>query len=107
MIFVKENLPDPVTYFENEGLKLTGRGPWRNTSCVFHGGRDSMQIKIESGGFCCMNCGVKGGDVLAYTSKLITSTSLRPQRNWALGLMMASRMLHRNQDHCQRRTQFE
>ncbi len=25
-----------------------------------------MRIILKSGGFCCMNCGVKGGDVLSY-----------------------------------------
>jgi CHC2 zinc finger len=62
----KENLPDPVTYFENEGLKLAGKSKWRTTNCIFHGGSDSMRINTESGGWCCMNCGVKGGDVLSY-----------------------------------------
>ena len=66
MTFIRENLPDPVTYFENEGLKLTGKSKWRTTACNFHGGSDSMRINTESGGFCCMNCGFKGGDVLAY-----------------------------------------
>jgi hypothetical protein len=67
MSFNRENLPNPQDYYENTaGLKLTGRGPWRTTRCEFHGGSDSMRINIQSGGFMCMSCGEKGGDVLAY-----------------------------------------
>jgi len=64
--FVRDRLPDPLSYFEAQGLTLVGRGPWRSTRCDFHGGSDSMRVKVASGGFCCMNCGVHGGDVLAY-----------------------------------------
>ena len=64
--FVKDQLPDRVAYFEAEGLQLYGRGKWRTTSCSFHGGSDSMRINLASGGWCCMSCGAKGGDVLAY-----------------------------------------
>lgn len=64
--FIKENLPDPVNYFEAEGLKLTGKGKWRTTECRFHGGSDSMRVNTASGGWCCMVCSAKGGDVLAY-----------------------------------------
>ena len=64
--FIKDRLPDPETYFESEGLKLDGRGKWRTTSCTFHDGSDSMRINLASGGWCCMACNAKGGDVLAY-----------------------------------------
>lgn len=63
---VRENLPDPVSYFEAEGLKLDGRGKWRTTSCTLHGGSDSMRINTVTGGWVCMSCNVKGGDVLAH-----------------------------------------
>ena len=66
MTFDRNHLPDPAGYFEAEGLKLDGRGKWRTTECKFHGGSDSMRINLASGGYCCMNCGEKGGDVLAY-----------------------------------------
>lgn len=66
MGFERQRLPDPVGYFEGQDLKLCGRGKWRTTSCVFHGGSDSMRIDTTSGGWCCMNCGAKGGDVLQY-----------------------------------------
>lgn len=65
---VKRNLlPESPTYYEVRGLKLTGSrlAPWKTTSCVFHGGSDSMRIH-ESGAWRCMACGQKGGDVLAY-----------------------------------------
>ena len=67
MTFDRRNLPDPISYFESEGLKLTSRGKWRTTECNFHGGSDSMRINTDSGAFACMaGCGARGGDVLAY-----------------------------------------
>jgi len=66
MGFDRSRLPDPVGYYEGEGLKLSARGKWRTTSCAFHGGSDSMRINTASGAFVCMNCGARGGDVLAY-----------------------------------------
>lgn len=64
--FLRDNLPDPVSYFEAEGLKLTGKGKWRTTECRFHGGSDSMRINTQTGGWICMACNAKGGDVLAH-----------------------------------------
>ena len=65
--FLRDNLPDPVSYFESEGLKLDGRGKWRTTECRFHGGSDSMRINTQTGGWVCMaGCGARGGDVLAF-----------------------------------------
>ncbi len=67
MTFIRENLPDPVSYFEAEGLKLQGKGRWRTTECTFHGGSDSMRINTLSGAWVCMaGCGARGGDVLAH-----------------------------------------
>ena len=63
---IRENLPDPVAYFESEGLKLTGKGKWRTTECRFHGGSDSMRVNVRTGGWICMSCNAKGGDVLAH-----------------------------------------
>lgn len=69
MTFHRENLPDPVDYYENTaGLRLNGRGQWRTTSCEFHGGKDSMRINVATGFFKCMNC-QESGDVLAYHMK--------------------------------------
>lgn len=66
--FVKDNLPDPVSYFEAEGLKLTGprSSKWRTTECHFHGGSDSMRVNTQTGAWVCMACAVKGGDVLGH-----------------------------------------
>lgn len=69
MAFDRHLLPDPAAYFEGEGLALIGRGPWRTTRCDFHAGSDSMRVNIQSGGWVCMACGEKGGDVLAYAMK--------------------------------------
>ena len=64
--FNRENLPDPITYFEAEGLTLVGKGKWRTTECKFHGGSDSMRVNIATGAWVCMSCNAKGGDVLAH-----------------------------------------
>ena len=68
MSFIRSLLPDPITYFENKGLKLSGprSHEWETIACVFHGGSDSMRVKVTTGAWVCMNCGAKGGDVLAY-----------------------------------------
>lgn len=69
MSFERDRLPDPVSYFESEGLRLTGprSSKWRTTECRFHGGSDSMRVNTSSGAWVCMaGCGVRGGDVLAY-----------------------------------------
>lgn len=68
MTFDRKLLPDPVTYFEELGQKLTGpsRAKWKTTNCRFHGGSDSMRVNTVTGAWVCMSCGVKGGDVLAH-----------------------------------------
>ena len=66
MTFNREQLPDPLSYFEGEGLKLKGPSKWKTSECRFHGGSDSMRINTQYGGWVCMSCGVKGGDVLSY-----------------------------------------
>jgi hypothetical protein len=72
MSFDRNRLPDPRTYYESQGLKLGNGKKWVSTNCSFHGGSDSMRINLQSGGFVCMNCGAKGGDVLSY-ERAITS----------------------------------
>ncbi len=67
MPLIRERLPEPQAYYESQDLVLAGKGTWRTTRCVFHGGSDSMRVNLRSGGFCCMaGCGARGGDVLAY-----------------------------------------
>lgn len=70
MTFIRDRLPDPMTYFESEGLTFTSRGKWRTTRCEFHDGSDSMRINTETGAWVCMSCGAKGGDVLAYRMQI-------------------------------------
>lgn len=71
MNFDRTLLPDPTTYFENQGLTLKGprSAKWKTTTCNFHGGSDSMRVNVASGAWVCMSCGEKGGDVLAYEIK--------------------------------------
>ena len=71
MPFDRSLLPDTVTYFENQGLTLKGprSAKWKTTTCNFHGGSDSMRVKVSTGAWVCMSCGEKGGDVLAYEIK--------------------------------------
>lgn len=68
MSYVREQLPDPCSYYEGEGLRLTGprSSKWKTTECRFHGGGDSMRINMATGAWVCMNCGAKGGDLLGY-----------------------------------------
>lgn len=67
MGFKRDRLPDPISFYESEGLKLTARGKWRTAPCNFHGGSDSLRINTVSGAFVCMaGCGARGGDALAY-----------------------------------------
>jgi hypothetical protein len=69
MPFDRALLPEPATYFEGEGLTLTGprSAKWKTTACTFHGGSDSMRVNTTTGAWVCMaGCGARGGDVLAY-----------------------------------------
>ena len=68
MPFVRENLPEPLAYYEGQGLIFTGprSSKWRTTRCEFHGGSDSMRVHIERGAYVCMSCGVRGGDIVSY-----------------------------------------
>lgn len=67
--FLRDNLPEPASYFEGEGHPLVGpkSAKWKTTACHFHGGSDSMRVNVTSGAYVCMaGCGAKGGDVVAY-----------------------------------------
>lgn len=65
MPLARHLLPDPETFYVSEVQRLEGRGQWRTGDCPWHGGH-SLAVNVESGGFCCRNCGVKGGDPLAF-----------------------------------------
>lgn len=68
MTLDRTRLPDPIGYYESQGLSFRERkGKWRTTACNFHGSTDSLRINTDSGAFVCMSaCGARGGDVLAY-----------------------------------------
>ena len=50
MRFDRSLLPDPASYYEAQGLRLTGprSAKWRTTACSFHGGSDSMSINLRT-----------------------------------------------------------
>ena len=65
--FDRSRLPNPSQYFSTQDLKLKGKGAWRDAICPFHSDtKPSLRIRIETGAFCCMSCGARGGDVLAF-----------------------------------------
>lgn len=68
--FVRDRLPNAVSFFEGEGLTLVGRGAWRTTGCQFHGGSDSMRVNVQSAAWVCMNCGARGGDAISFVMGL-------------------------------------
>ena len=71
MPFDRNALPEPLGYYESQGLTFRERkGRWRTTRCDFHQGSDSMRVNTQTGAFVCMACGVHGGDVLSYEMQL-------------------------------------
>ena len=71
MGFNREALPDPLGYYEAQGLTFRERkGKWRTTRCDFHNGSDSLRVNIATGAWVCMSCGIHGGDVLSYEMQL-------------------------------------
>ena len=71
MGFNREALPEPLGYYEAQGLTFRERkGKWRTTRCDFHQGSDSLRVNTATGAWVCMSCGIHGGDVLAYEMQL-------------------------------------
>jgi hypothetical protein len=68
MSFDQTRVPDPINYFAAQDMQLIGSAAaaWKTTACRFHGGSDSLRVNTHSGGWICMACGAKGGDMLAY-----------------------------------------
>lgn len=65
--FRRDLLPHPARYYREHGVRLIGGGEWRSAICPFHDDtRPSLRVRLDSGGFRCMVCGAKGGDVLAF-----------------------------------------
>lgn len=71
MGFNREALPEPLGYYEAQGLQFRERkGKWRTARCDFHGGSDSLRVNTATGAWVCMSCGASGGDVLAFEMQL-------------------------------------
>ena len=66
--FNRALLPAPTEYYVGMcGMKLIGTTQWRTTLCCFHDDKTpSLRINTRSGGYKCMVCEEKGGDVLAF-----------------------------------------
>lgn len=65
--FRRDRLPDPVTYYTAQQVRLTGRGAWRDALCPFHeDSKPSLRVNVERGAFKCMACGAHGGGVLDF-----------------------------------------
>lgn len=66
-VFKRDRLPNPVEYYDTQGLKLIGGGAWKSAVCPFHKDtKPSLRVRLDTGSFRCMVCGVHGGDVLAF-----------------------------------------
>jgi len=69
--FRRDWLPNPLSYFDDAGLRLIGRGRWRTALCPFHDDRSpSLSVNVETGGFICHACGIKGGDIVSFHQQL-------------------------------------
>ena len=65
--FNKSNLQPPASYYQAQGLTLTGGGEWKDALCPFHDdSKPSLRVRLDTGGFKCMACGAHGGDVLSF-----------------------------------------
>ena len=65
--FNKSALQRPANYYKEQGLKLIGGGEWKDALCPFHDdSKPSLRVRLDSGGFKCMACGARGGDILAF-----------------------------------------
>ena len=61
-------LPTPIEYYgTREQMRLIGTGEWKTALCPFHDDKaPSLRINTRSGGYKCMVCEAKGGDVIAF-----------------------------------------
>lgn len=68
--FLRENLPNPRGYYAAQfpSMKCHYQSPlWISVLCCFHDEvSPSLRINLNSGGFICFGCGVKGGDIVAF-----------------------------------------
>ena len=69
-VFLRENLPNPRGYYATQfpSMKFHHSSPrWNSVLCCFHDEvSPSLRINLDSGGFICFGCGVKGGDIVAF-----------------------------------------
>jgi hypothetical protein len=77
----RASLPTPLQYLtERSLLKGKSRGEWAAIVCPAHkGGAEktpSLRVSQIDGHFCCMACGVKGGDIVAL-HRLITGMGFK------------------------------
>ena len=64
-------LPNPIDYLKAQGMSPKGSGLWRDLVCPFHDDTSpSLRINSDKGGFKCMACGAKGGDIIAFHMQL-------------------------------------
>jgi hypothetical protein len=67
--FDRALLPPVRGFYEREIGRLSrpSRG-WARTTCPFHQGsnKTAFAVNLETGGFYCFNCGVKGGDIVSF-----------------------------------------
>ncbi len=69
-VFNRNLLPTAGQYYKSQDLKLTGGLEWKSALCPFHNDTiPSLRVRLDSGGFRCMACGVHGGDVLEFHRK--------------------------------------
>lgn len=66
----RQSLPSPLAYLANAGLRIGSRsGEWISVRCPVHKGgaekKPSLSVNINSGGFKCHSCSIKGGDIVA------------------------------------------
>jgi len=65
--FSRKSLPTTLNYFLSQKIELKGTGAWRDALCPFHEDtKPSLRVNIDRGGYRCMACGARGGDVLAF-----------------------------------------
>ena len=64
---LKKSPTEIIKYYESHGLVITGTGKWRKALCPFHQEKQpSLGINTETGGYSCLACGARGGDILSF-----------------------------------------
>lgn len=87
----RNQLPPPADYYRDSGLRLNGAGKWRTSCCAFCECRDTMRVNLDTGAFCCRDCGASGGDVLEYHMELTGADVIQAAK--ALGAWVYSSLM--------------